>query len=53
MRRVYCRILDYETIFEKLALIFLYSFHHEHSLLKLVIKKLLPKIDVKNIKTRV
>ena len=38
---------------EKLALIFLFNFHHEHSLLKLVIKKLSPKINVKNIKTRV
>ena len=35
---------------EKVALIFLYNFHREHSLLKLNIKKLLPKINVKNIK---
>ena len=35
---------------EKLALIFLYNFHREHNLLKIVIKKLSPKINVKNIK---
>ena len=35
---------------EKLALIFLYNFHREHSLLKSIIKKLSPKINVKNIK---
>ena len=29
---------------------FLYNFHREHRLLKLVIKKLSPKINVKNIK---
>ena len=38
---------------EKLALIFLYNFHREHSLLKSIIKKLSPKINVKNIKNRV
>ena len=38
---------------EILALNFLYNFHREHSLLKLVTKKLSPKINVKNIKTRV
>ena len=37
-------------LLEKSALIFLYNFHREHSLLKLVIKKLSPKINVKNIK---
>ena len=37
-------------LFEKFALIFL-NFHCEHSLLKLKIKKLLPKINVKNIKS--
>ena len=34
----------------KLALLFLNNFHREHSVLKLVIKKLSPKINVKNIK---
>ena len=38
---------------EKLALIFLYNFHREHSLLKLKIKKLSPKTNVKKHKTRV
>ena len=39
---------------EKLALIILYNFHREHSLLNLKIKmKLSPKINVKDIKTRV
>ena len=38
---------------EKLALIFLYNFHREHSLLKSIIKKVSPKINVKNIKNRV
>ena len=37
-------------LLEKSALIFLYNFHREHSLLKLIIKKLSPKINVKNIK---
>ena len=37
-------------LLEKSALIFLYICHREHSLLKLVIKKLSPKINVKNIK---
>ena len=32
---------------EKLALIFLYNFHREHSLLKSIIKKFSPKINVK------
>ena len=41
------------TFLAKLALIFLYNFHREHSLLNLVVKKLSPKINVKNIKTRV
>ena len=40
-------------LLEKSALIFLYNFHREHSLLKLIIKKLSPKINVKNIKNRV
>ena len=38
---------------EILALIFLYNFHREQSLLKLKMKKLSPKIKVKNIKNRV
>ena len=38
---------------EKLTLICFYNFHREHSLLKLVIKKLSLKINVTNIKTRV
>ena len=38
---------------EKSALIFLYNFHREHSVLKLKIKKLSSKINVKDIKTRV
>ena len=38
---------------EKLPLIFLYNFHSEHSVLKWKIKKLSPKINVKDIKTRV
>ena len=37
-------------LLEKLALIFLYNFHHEHGLIKLIRKKLSPKINVKNIK---
>ena len=40
-------------LLEKLALIFLYNFHCDHILLTLKIKKLSPKINVKNIKTRV
>ena len=38
---------------EKSALIFLYKGHREHNLLKLIVKKLSPKINVKNIKNRV
>ena len=38
---------------EKWALIFLYNFDREHNLLKLIVKKLSPKINVKNIKNRV
>ena len=38
---------------EKSALIFLYNFDREHNLLKLIVKKLSPKITVKNIKNRV
>ena len=38
---------------EKLALIFLYNIHHDHILVTLKIKKFSPKINVKNIKTRV
>ena len=45
MRRVNCSIYDVGT-----ALRFLYNFHREHSLLKSIIKKLSPKINVKNIK---
>ena len=40
-------------LLEKLALIFLYNFHHDHILLKLKIKKVITEINVKNIKTRV
>ena len=40
-------------LLEKSALIFLYNFHRKHSFLKLIIKKLSPKINVKNIKNRV
>ena len=40
-------------LLEKLALIFLYNFYREHSLLKLKNKKLSPKINVKNIKHRI
>ena len=40
-------------LLEKLALIFLYKFHREHGLIKLIRKKLSPKINVKNIKNRV
>ena len=39
-------------LLEKLALIFLYNFNRDHILLTLKIKKLSPKINVKNIKTR-
>ena len=50
MRRVNRNILDVGTqCLVKLALIFLYNFHHDHSLLKLQTKKLSPKINVKNI----
>ena len=38
---------------EKSALVFLYNLHREHNLLKLIVKKLSPKINVKNIKNRV
>ena len=38
---------------EKSALIFPYNFHREHNLLKLIVKKLSPKINLKNIKNRV
>ena len=38
------------NLLEKLALIFLYNFHCDHILLALKIKKLSPKINVKNIK---
>ena len=37
--------------FREIGLIFLYNFHREHSLQKLVMKKLSPKINVKNIKS--
>ena len=40
-------------LLEKLAPIFLYNFHREHGLIKLIRKKLSPKINVKNIKNRV
>ena len=36
--------------FGELALIFLYNFQRDHILLKLKIKKLLPKISVKSLK---
>ena len=36
-----------------MALSFLYNFHRKHNLLELKIKKLSPKINVKNIKNRV
>ena len=35
---------------EKLTIFFLYNFHREHSMLKLEIKKLSPKINVKTYK---
>ena len=38
---------------EKLALIFLYNFDRKRGLIKLIRKKLSPKINVKNIKNRV
>ena len=41
------------NLLEKLALFFLYNFHREHGLIKLIRKKLSPKINVKNIKNRV
>ena len=37
-------------LLEKLALFFLYNFHREYGLIKLIRKKLSPKINVKNIK---
>ena len=40
----------FELIF---ALIFSFNFHREHSLLKLTIKKLSPKLNLKTIKNRV
>ena len=40
-------------LLQKSTLIFLYKFHRKHSLLKLIIKELSPKINVKNIKNRV
>ena len=40
-------------LLEKSELIFLYNFHREHSWLKSIIKKLSPKINVKNIKNQV
>ena len=53
MRRVNCSIYVVGTALEKLALIFLYNFDREHSLLKPTIKKLSSKINVKNIKNGV
>ena len=57
---IYCKIFinvhknlfvpQTSDLFEKLALIFLHNFHRKRSLLKLLIKKLSPKIIVKNIK---
>ena len=44
---------DTSGLLEKSALIFLYNFHDEHCWLKLIIKKLSPKINVKNIKRAV
>ena len=41
----------FQNHLEKLSLIFLYNFQCEHSLLKLVIKILSPKINVKSIKS--
>ena len=48
---VNCSILDYGTVWKKLALIFLYNFHHEHSLLKLVIKKVITENQCEKYKT--
>ena len=39
------------NLLEKLALIFVNSFHPKHILLKIIIKKVIPNIKVKNIKT--
>ena len=47
------QLLECWNRLEKLALIFLYNSHGEDKLLKLKIKKLLPKINVKNINHRV
>ena len=57
---IYCKIFIYVhknlfvpqtlDLLEKLALIFLHNFFRVRSLLKLLIKKLSPKINVKNIK---
>ena len=48
MRKVNCSILDvFKNRLEKLTLIFLYNFHREHGLIKLIRKKLSPKINVK------
>ena len=57
---IYCKISIYvhkilfppqiSDLLEKLALTFLYIFHREHNFLKFGIKKLSPKINVKNIK---
>ena len=62
LNSIYCKIFIYihknlyapqtSDLFEKLALIFLYIFHSEHSFLNLKIKKLSPKINVNNIKHR-
>ena len=56
---MYCKIFIYihknlfapqaQDVLEKLAEILLYNFHHEHNLLKLKIKKLLRKINSKNL----
>ena len=59
MNSIYCKIFIYihknlfapqaQDLLEKLAEILLYSFHREHILLKLKIKKLLRKIKSKNL----
>ena len=41
------------NLLEKLALIFLYNFHCEHSEIRSIIEKLSSKINVKNIKNPV
>ena len=47
-----CLLHQPMQLLEKLALIFPFNFYSQHGLLKLQIKNLLPKFNVKNIKIK-